>query len=97
MSLEKINKIFSEQLTEKDNLGTTKRHELVVSAIKAASDGYGPRYLLAGHGDSLRRSNESISSGTLDRRFYPHLLPLGVSELLHRVGSAHNLSSEPPA
>ena len=61
MSLEKINKIFSEQLSEKDNLGTTKRHELIVTAIKSASDGYGPRYLLAGHGNKafLRMNSNS--------------------------------------
>ena len=61
MSLEKVNKIFSEQLSEKDKLGTAKRHELVVSAIKAATEGYGPRYFLAGHGDKafLRMNSNS--------------------------------------
>jgi len=61
MSLEKINKIFSDQLLEKDKQGTAKRNELIVTAIKVATDGYGPRYLLAGHGDKafLRMNSNS--------------------------------------
>ena len=61
MSLEKVNKIFAEQLAEKDKLGTAKRNERVVTAIKAATDGYGPRYYLAGQGDKafLRMNSNS--------------------------------------
>lgn len=61
MSLEKVNKIFADQLAEKDTQGTAKRNERVVTAIKAAANGYGPRYFLAGHGDKafLRMNSNS--------------------------------------
>jgi glycine C-acetyltransferase len=63
MSLEKINKIFSKQLLEKDKQGTAKRHELIVTAIKPASDGYGPRHLLAGYDKAFLRMNSNSYLG----------------------------------
>lgn len=61
MSLEKINKIFSEQLSEKDKQGTAKRNELIIAGIKSADDGCGPRYVLENQGDKgfLRMNSNS--------------------------------------
>lgn len=51
MSLDKVETIFSEQISEKDKHGTAKRNELVITGIKPAVNGYGPRYFLANQGD----------------------------------------------
>ncbi len=51
MSLDKVETIFSEQLSEKDKQGTAKRNELVITGIKPAVNGHGPRYFLANQGD----------------------------------------------
>ncbi len=61
MSLEKVNAIFSEQLTVKDKQGAAKRNERLVMAIKPAADGYGPRYFLTGQPDKafLRMNSNS--------------------------------------
>jgi glycine C-acetyltransferase len=61
MSLDKVESIFSEQLSEKDKQGTAKRHESVITGIKPAADGYGPHYLLAKQGSKgfLRMNSNS--------------------------------------
>jgi len=61
MALDKIETLFSEQLLEKDQTGTAKRNEQVVTGIKAAVNGYGPRYYLADHGNKafLRMNSNS--------------------------------------
>lgn len=61
MSLDKVETIFSEQLSEKAKLGRSKRKETVITGIKAATDGYGPRYFLANQGDKafLRMNSNS--------------------------------------
>ena len=69
MSLEKINKIFSEQLSEKDKQGIAKRNELVITGIKSEADGYGPRYFLASQGEKefLRMNSNSYLGLEHDR------------------------------
>lgn len=39
------------ELAALDSRGNPKRHESVIVDVVAAADGYGPRYLLAGHGE----------------------------------------------
>ncbi|MCF6251205.1 MAG: aminotransferase class I/II-fold pyridoxal phosphate-dependent enzyme [Methylococcaceae bacterium] len=69
MSLDRVETIFSEQLSEKDKLGTAKRHELVITGIKLAADGYGPRYLLAKQGSKgfLRMNSNSYLGLSTDK------------------------------
>ncbi len=67
MSLDRVETIFSEQLSEKDKLGTAKRHELVITGMKLAADGYGPRYFLAklgGKGFLRMNSNSYLGLST---------------------------------
>ena len=61
MSLEKVETIFSEQLSKIDNQGTSKRNEVIICGIKAATDGYGPRHFLSDQGDTefLRMNSNS--------------------------------------
>jgi len=64
MSLDKVESIFSEQLSVIDQQGTSKRNELIICGIKAAENGYGPRYLLADQGDkSFLRMNSNSYLG----------------------------------
>jgi len=61
MSLDKVEAIFTKQLAIIEKQGTSKRNEQVICGIKAASNGYGPRYLLAGQGNKafLRMNSNS--------------------------------------
>jgi len=61
MSLGNIESLFAKQLAIIDKQGTSKRNEQLISAIKSADNGYGPRYLLAGQGDKafLRMNSNS--------------------------------------
>ncbi len=61
MSLDKVETLFSEQLAIIEKQGTSKRNEQVICGVKAAVDGYGPRYFLTGQGDQafLRMNSNS--------------------------------------
>lgn len=61
MSLDKIERLFSEQNVLKDQQETAKRHENIITAIKPASHGFGARYFLAKQGkkEFLRMNSNS--------------------------------------
>jgi len=61
MSLSNIESLFSKQLATIEKQGTSKRNEQVISAIKPAANGYGPRYFLADQGEKafLRMNSNS--------------------------------------
>ena len=61
MSLDKVETIFSEQLAIIEKQGTSKRNELIFCGVKAAADGYGPRYFLTDQGEKgfLRMNSNS--------------------------------------
>jgi glycine C-acetyltransferase len=51
MSLEKLNKVLSNEVAELENKGTAKGNELVIEKILPPAGKYGPRYLLQGFAD----------------------------------------------
>jgi glycine C-acetyltransferase len=61
MSLDKLETLFSEQLSKIEKQGTSKRNELIICGVKAAADGYGPRYFLTDQGEKafLRMNSNS--------------------------------------
>ncbi|MFZ2313841.1 MAG: pyridoxal phosphate-dependent aminotransferase family protein, partial [Methylobacter sp.] len=61
MSLKKLEPLLTDKLTELQQQGVSKGHEKVITAIKAATDGFGPRYFLEGYGDRafLRMNSNS--------------------------------------
>ena len=61
MSLTKIEPIFTHKLTELQSQGISKGNEKTITGMKAASDGFGSRYFLAGQGDKpfLRMNSNS--------------------------------------
>jgi len=61
MSLSNIESLFSKQLAIIEKQGISKRNELIISAIKPAANGYGPRYFLADQGEKafLRMNSNS--------------------------------------
>lgn len=61
MSLKKVEPLLTAKLAELQQLGIGKGNEKVVTGIKAASDGFGPRYFLQGYGDRafLRMNSNS--------------------------------------
>jgi len=61
MSLDKVETLFVEHLAVIDKQGASKRNEHIICAVKAESNGYGPRFLLAGQGDKafLRMNSNS--------------------------------------
>lgn len=64
MSLLKVEKLFSKQLSDIDKQGTSKRDELIICGIKAACNGDGPWYFLTGHpGKSFLRMNSNAYLG----------------------------------
>lgn len=69
MSLRQIEKILSEKLNDLKIKGTLKGDEKVITGIKEAMDGFGPRYLLAGQGDKgfLRINSNSYLGLSLNR------------------------------
>jgi len=64
MSLDKVEPIFTERLAAIEEQGTSKRNEPIICGIKKATDGYGPRYFLAGQGEqAFLRMNSSSYLG----------------------------------
>jgi glycine C-acetyltransferase len=61
MSLKKLEALFADKLAELQQQGLSKANEKIVSGIKAAADGFGPRYFLEGFGDRafLRMNSNS--------------------------------------
>ena len=61
MSLTTIEELFNKRLTELQHQGISKGGEKVIVGMKAASNGFGPRYLLEGQGDKpfLRMNSNS--------------------------------------
>ena len=61
MSLDKIEKQLSEKLQELSSSGTSKREEKIITGIKPAVDGFGPRYFLEGYSNNtfLRMNSNS--------------------------------------
>ena len=61
MSLTKIEHLFTHKLTELQQQGISKGGEKIVTGMKAAGDGFGARYFLAGEGDKpfLRMNSNS--------------------------------------
>ena len=61
MSLTKIEKLFTYKLTELQHQGICKGNEKIITGMKAAGDGFGPRYFMEGQGDKpfLRMNSNS--------------------------------------
>ncbi|MGZ4954902.1 MAG: aminotransferase class I/II-fold pyridoxal phosphate-dependent enzyme [Methylobacter sp.] len=61
MSLKKLEPLLTDKLTQLQQQGLCKGNEKVITGIKAAVDGFGPRYFLEGYGDSafLRMNSNS--------------------------------------
>jgi len=61
MSLKKMEALFADKLAELQQQGLSKTNEKIVSGIKTAADGFGPRYFLEGFGDRafLRMNSNS--------------------------------------
>jgi len=61
MSLKKLEPLLTDKLTELQQQGLCKGNEKAVTGIKAASDGFGPRYFLEGYKDRafLRMNSNS--------------------------------------
>ena len=61
MSLKKLEQLFTHKLTELQQQGISKGGEKIVTGMKAAGDGFGARYFLAGQGDKpfLRMNSNS--------------------------------------
>ena len=52
MSLEKLEIPLKQQLDAIDSKGVSKRHEKIITGIREAEDGFGPRVTLAGEGET---------------------------------------------
>ncbi|EGW21023.1 aminotransferase class I/II-fold pyridoxal phosphate-dependent enzyme [Methylobacter tundripaludum] len=61
MSLKKLEPLLTDKLAELQQQGLCKGNEKVVTGMKAAADGFGPRYFLEGFGDKafLRMNSNS--------------------------------------
>jgi len=61
MSLKKLEPLLTDKLTELQQQGLCKGNEKVITGMKAAADGFGPRYFLEGFGDRafLRMNSNS--------------------------------------
>ncbi|MGZ8174135.1 MULTISPECIES: aminotransferase class I/II-fold pyridoxal phosphate-dependent enzyme [Methylobacter] len=61
MSLKKLEPLLTDKLAELQQQGLCKGNEKVITGMKAAADGFGPRYFLEGYGDRafLRMSSNS--------------------------------------
>jgi glycine C-acetyltransferase len=61
MSLKKLEPLLTDKLSELQQQGICKGNEKVVTGIKTAADGFGPRYFLKGYGDRafLRMNSNS--------------------------------------
>ncbi|HEY8095715.1 MAG TPA: aminotransferase class I/II-fold pyridoxal phosphate-dependent enzyme [Methylobacter sp.] len=64
MSLKKLEPLLTAKLTQLQHQGICKGNEKVVTDIKAADDGFGPRYFLEGYGDrAFLRMNSNSYQG----------------------------------
>jgi glycine C-acetyltransferase len=64
MSLKKLEPLLSDKLTELQQQGICKGNEKIITSIKAAADGFGPRYCLEGYGDrAFLRMNSNAYLG----------------------------------
>ena len=52
MSIDRLNVVLKDAVDELKARGTAKAQEMVVTAIKPATEARGPRYLIEGHGDT---------------------------------------------
>ncbi|MGR8934873.1 MAG: aminotransferase class I/II-fold pyridoxal phosphate-dependent enzyme [Gammaproteobacteria bacterium] len=70
MSLIQLEPLFNEKIGQLQRQGLCKGDEKVISGIKAAQDGFGPRYFLEGYGDKafLRMNSNSYLGLALDPR-----------------------------
>jgi glycine C-acetyltransferase len=61
MPLKKIEPLFAMKVASLREQGISKGNEKIITGIKVAADGFGPRYQLAGHGDKafLRMNSNS--------------------------------------
>ncbi len=61
MSLKKLEPLLTDKLAELQQQGLCKGNEKVITGMKAAADGFGPRYFLEGYGDRafLRMNSNS--------------------------------------
>jgi glycine C-acetyltransferase len=61
MSLKKLEPLLTGKLTDLQQQGACKGNEKVITGMKAAGDGFGPRYFLEGYGDRafLRMNSNS--------------------------------------
>jgi glycine C-acetyltransferase len=61
MSLNKVEQLFTTKLISLQEQGICKGHEKVITSIKNADNGFGPRYFLEGYGDRafLRMNSNS--------------------------------------
>jgi len=68
MSLKKVEQLFTHKLSELQNQGISKGNEKIITSMKAARDGFGPRYFLAGQGDKpfLRMNSNSYLGLTVN-------------------------------
>ena len=68
MSLIKIEQLFRNKLTELKQQGISKGNEKSITGMKAAAEGFGPRYFLAGQGDKpfLRMNSNSYLGFSLN-------------------------------
>jgi glycine C-acetyltransferase len=53
MSLANVEHLFNAKLTALQEQGINKGNEKIITGIKAAGDGFGPRYLLEGYGEKM--------------------------------------------
>ena len=69
MSLKQIENILSDKLNDLKAKGTRKGEEKVITDIREAKDGFGPRYLLAGQGEKafLRMNSNSYLGLSLSK------------------------------
>jgi glycine C-acetyltransferase len=70
MSFQKLKKQLAGELAEFGARGTLKGEEVIITGVKQAADGYGPRYFLAGYGEKefLRMNSNSYLGLSLDRK-----------------------------
>jgi len=61
MSLNKLEPLLADKLSELQQQGLCKRNEKIITGMKAAADGFGTRYFLEGYGDRtfLRMNSNS--------------------------------------
>ena len=69
MSLKQIENIFSQKLNDLKAKETLKGEEKVITDIREARDGFGPRYLLVGQGEKefLRMNSNSYLGLSLNK------------------------------